>query len=570
MPRPRTGKSHVGERRERRKNGDVYVYERVTAYNPETRGTVTVSERLKGKIKAGGVELVATRPKRRKGEALQAATRKRTGTADILQWVGAESGIDRDMRGSFDRGDADKMISIARYLVATGGNSLTRLEAWQVMHEMPYADGISEDVYGELFRRVGREESGIQAYFARRAAMLSVSPVLAFDSTTISTYSENQAEARQGFNRDRDGLDTIKLLTLYSVRDREPIAFAKQPGDIPDVISVENALKQMRCLGLEKPMIVTDNGYYSHDNMMEFALRNMKFLMLVDPDVKWVRSVIDSLRAEVSRASRICPFDLRVRGASTSVMHDFTRTRKRGGNGVAAGTAESFSRRLYVHVFFSQDNAVKRQAAFDKSLLELKSQLEAGGDDFTASARKKIGKYLVVSRLGRGGRVKVSFNEEAVAEAYRCFGYFALVGNRPVETFEALEDYRLREKIEEAFADQKGCLGARRPRVWHPDSLKGRLFTQFVALGYLCHLQKRLKEVREGLAKDASSMTKEQFSLEAKLARWLDEHSVAQILDWFDCIETTAVRTPAGVVRWSTESVARDKLLLQRLGVSSE
>ena len=300
MPRPRTGKSHVGERRERRKNGDVYVYERVTAYNPETRRTVTVSERLKGKIKAGGVELVATRPKRRKGEALQAATRKRTGTADILQWVGAESGIDRDMRGSFDRGDADKMISIARYLVATGGNSLTRLEAWQVIHEMPYADGISEDVYGELFGRVGREESGIQVYFARRAAMLSVSPVLAFDSTTISTYSENQAEARQGFNRDRDGLDTIKLLTLYSVRDREPIAFAKQPGDIPDVISAENALKQMRCLGLEKPMIVTDNGYYSHDNMMEFALRNMKFLMLVDPDVKWVRSVIDSLRAEVS------------------------------------------------------------------------------------------------------------------------------------------------------------------------------------------------------------------------------------------------------------------------------
>ncbi len=82
-----------------------------------------------------------------------------------------------------------------------------------------------------------------------------------------------------------------------------------------------------------------------------------------------------------------------------------------------------------------------------------------GGDDFTASARKRIEKYFVVSRLGRGGRLKVSFNEEAVAEAYRYFGYFALVGNQPLETFEAREDYRLREKVEEAFADQKGTLG---------------------------------------------------------------------------------------------------------------
>ncbi len=73
-----------------------------------------------------------------------------------------------------------------------------------------------------------------------------------------------------------NGLNTIKLLTLYSVKDREPVAFAKQPGNIPDVISIENTLAQLKCLNLEKPLIVTDNGYYSQDNMMEFAWRNGK------------------------------------------------------------------------------------------------------------------------------------------------------------------------------------------------------------------------------------------------------------------------------------------------------
>ena len=35
MSKPVTGKTHVGERRERRPNGDIYLYERVTAYNEQ-------------------------------------------------------------------------------------------------------------------------------------------------------------------------------------------------------------------------------------------------------------------------------------------------------------------------------------------------------------------------------------------------------------------------------------------------------------------------------------------------------------------------------------------------------
>ncbi|MFV0438892.1 MAG: transposase, partial [Desulfopila sp.] len=66
MAKPITGKTHIGERRERRPNGDIYVYERITAYNEKTRKTYTVSQKLKGKIRAGTQEIVLTRPKKRK------------------------------------------------------------------------------------------------------------------------------------------------------------------------------------------------------------------------------------------------------------------------------------------------------------------------------------------------------------------------------------------------------------------------------------------------------------------------------------------------------------------------
>ncbi len=57
MPKPVTGKTHVGERREKRPNGEIYVFERITAYNEKTQKTYTVSQKLKGKIKAGTQEI---------------------------------------------------------------------------------------------------------------------------------------------------------------------------------------------------------------------------------------------------------------------------------------------------------------------------------------------------------------------------------------------------------------------------------------------------------------------------------------------------------------------------------
>ncbi len=571
MSKPVTGKTHVGERRERRPNGDVYLYERVTAYNEQAKKTYTVSQKLKGKIKSGTQEVITTRPKKPKGEeVVSCAVRRHSGLTDILEWVGTASGIDDDVRSSFSVGDAAKILSIARYWIGSDGNTLPRLEGWQVMHSLPYSEAITEDVYGDLFKSVGRNEDSVQRYFSFRADRLGKHPVLAFDSTTISTYSENQLEARRGFNKDGDGLNTIKLLTLYSVKDREPLAFAKQPGNVPDVISIENALTQLKCFSLEKPLIVTDNGYYSQENMMKFALRNMKFLTLADPNITWVREAVDALRETLASMSSTCPFDPSVCGATTMRSHEFRQVRQRSRNGKLAGEEETFSRRLYVHIFYSPDNDTKKQLAFRKDLLELKAQVEDGVAEFTKSAQRKIERYLVCSKKGRGGQVKVGFNDKATIEAKKYFGYFALVSNQSMDTFTALEDYRLREKIEELFAVHKGGLDGARPRTWHPDNLRGRQFVQFVSLGYHCFLTKKIKEMREVLGKNQSEKTAALVKLENQLDKWLEQRSLAQILDWFDCIETTNVRTAMGNYRWSTESVARDRLFLKYLGVPSK
>lgn len=180
----------------------------------------------------------------------------------------------------------------------------------------------------------------------------------------------------------------------------------------------------------------------------------------------------------------------------------------------------------------------------------------------------KVEKYLILSRVGRGGKLSVKFNQEAFNESAKFFGLFVLVSNKAQDCFEALEDYRLRKKTEEAFGIYKEYCDGRKPRVWSGDRLRGRQFVQFIALSYRCWLIGKIREIKEMLS---SSLAEKEHKAEKKKAEkllsWLENRSLAQILDWFDCIEETTVVGKAGEIRWKTESIERDKYFLSLLGM---
>ena len=134
-------------------------------------------------------------------------------------------------------------------------------------------------------------------------------------------------------------------------------------------------------------------------------------------------------------------------------------------------------------------------------------------------------------------------------------------------TFEALRDYRMRERIEEFFGMDKRYFDGRRSRLWGCDALQGWQFAQFVGLGYLCRFRRMVDDVKAGLGAEVPGKPAALLRLEKGLKGWLADRSTQDIFDWFDCIETTQVETEAGRFRWSTESVARDRLFLERLGL---
>jgi transposase len=254
-------------------------------------------------------------------------------------------------------------------------------------------------------------------------------------------------------------------------------------------------------------------------------------------------------------------------------MREFEKVRKYADNkrGLKKGDKEIFRRRVYLHLFYNPKRKVEEQAHFDKDLMELKKNIESGTDinDLPEGIQNNIKKYLHIHR--RGSKVFVSFNEDACQDAKKLHGYFALVSNCEKDTFECLRKYRKREAIESYFETMKQRVDGTRVRVWDTDTLRGRMFVQFVALCYYEYISNEIRNMKKVLGEKNGNPehdTAANLNLEKKLKSWLDNSPIYIVLQWFDAVESVTVSSKLHSKRWTTEITQRDKMFLEKLGIN--
>ena len=570
MPRKASGMPRVDIVNRTQKNGDIYVYEVTSKYNPAKRYNETLSSRLLGKIPRGETEMVSTRPRNVARKKATEAERLNVGVTDILSWIGEKSGIDKDIYDAADKGTAQKILSLAWFWTSNQDRAIRHIEEWQIGHRIPYAEGLSEDTCYLLMKQLGTDISVSQKYFQNRAARATSKASVAVDTTTISSYSEHLNDVRYGYNKDGNGLAAVKLLTLFSLRDHQPIAFMRQPGNIPDVISVLNALKQLSVLGMDKPLVVLDGGFFSDENIFTFMQKHTKFLMRGTIDGRWIRPELDPVMDTFETPSNVCPYDSNVYGTTRPIVLQFDSERKYTRNGINKGDIVSEEHRIYLHFYLNVDKARIEKAALLDEIKSVKQQLEQGVDEvlLTKSEQNIVKKYLKVSRTPK--RFSVQMDDDAILKETRYYGYFILLSNNKMSTFDALREYRLREKTEEGFRIDKQYNDAHVTRSKTTTSLEGRFFCQFVAYGYEEFFLDEINRVKSSLAiptGEPAHDNSEIFKKEKALLNWLNKMSVSKLFDWYDTVQETSVNSRIAKNRWKTETIERDRLFLRKLGV---
>jgi transposase len=459
---------------------------------------------------------------------VSASSRLFCGATALFDAIGEKLGITEDLKTCFP--DSWKeILSIAYYLILEDRNPLSRFPRWASNHRHPFGGNIPSQRSSDLFGTIG--EDAKQRFFLAQTRRRMETEYLAYDTTSISSYSTMIKQVRYGRNKDHDRLPQINLALLYGQSSRLPVYYRKLPGNISDVSTVKNLLADIAFLSFNKVKLVMDRGFYSEDNINALYQHHYKFLIAVKKTLGLVQTALEEVRESMlSRSSYDSAFKINYH--SRTVDWSYRETKKR------SGQIERGERRLYLHLYFNDQRAVDDKTAFNLLLDSLEEELRSGRHD--PDHEKLYRKYYDISTTPVRG-MSITPRQDAIDLAERDYGYFALISNDIKDPMEALKLYRSKDLIEKAFGNLKERLNMRRTSVWSEQNLDGKLFVQFVALMYLSYITAAMND--KGMFK---------------------EHTIHELLDDLDVIECFEHPGHAAQVG---EITKKQKALFASLGV---
>lgn len=403
------------------------------------------------------------------------------GSTYLLNEICDKTGIAADLGKCFGS-MSTQIMSLAYYLVLEEGQPMYRFHKWGITHKHPYGKDIPSQRSSELFGLITEEAK--MSYFKFQAKRHGRNEYLAFDTTSISSCSQLIKQAKYGKNKEGDTLPQINLALLYGEESMLPVYYRKLAGNITDVKTIKNLIKDVDFLKLEKLKLVMDRGFYSERNINDLMKNHHKFLIGVRMSLNIVKDCFDGVRADfVTRYNYNSELKLYV--MSFRKEWAYTQEKPRSGEVITD------KRRVYLHIYYNDQKATDDKARFNAMLDRLENNLVNGIPD--SSDEKLYQKYFTITETPVRGKV-YSFKEDAIRKAEKNFGYFALMSNGIKDPVEALRIYRLKDLIEKSFGNLKERLSMRRMSVSSEENFEGKLFIQFVALQMVSYIKKKLDE----------------------------------------------------------------------------
>ena len=296
----------------------------------------------------------------------------------------------------------------------------------------------------------------------------------------------------------------------------------------------------------------------------------MRFLTRVTlRDGAWLKKIVDEHLNELDLFSNQLDSDANIQGVSICFEHNFERLCKYNTEGHKAGDKITVIKKLHLHIYRLRENKHQEEKLFASQLADIKAHLLAE-DELTPAAQKIADECFIVTKSR--GKISVTPNQDGCLKRSRYFGLLLLLTNDEKDKESALAIYRKREHIEDHYEKLKNIADGNKPRVCDDWRFKGRQFVQFVSLGYFDFLYKKIKTLKQTLGQvtgDPVHDLSDNLKLEKKVKSWLENKSLHEIFEWFDCVESVNLHGGKHPhVRLITEQIKRDKKFLEVIGYS--
>ncbi len=457
-----------------KKTGVTYVYE-ATSYWDKDKKQARNKQVCVGKLDPETGEFIPSKRLDPKQAAARdphvTVTTKIVGPSLLLDNITDELGLDKILKKCFP--ETYKQILCMAYYITSRGGPLSHCKHWSRNHTHHFTKELTSQRISEILPKL--DEDGQNCFFKEWGKRITKKDYLCYDITSVSSYGELNEYLKYGYNRDGDSLKQINLAFLFDQKSQLPVYFNSLPGNINDVSTLHNLIKNFRYMEMPKLHLVMDKGFYSQQNVSELIDARDKFIIGIPSGLKIIREAIDDVRETIQNPEYY-------RNLEDEVL--YVNTKK-----ISWGEK---NRRCYIHLYYNAHRAADATDKFTEELLSYKKELET--NKLVAEHEEVYEKFFIVKETPVRGR-KVKFNNEAI-QKYRSqyLGFFGLLTNDIKDPIDGLIIYRNKDIIEKCFDDLKNQLDMERLRIHSSKAMNGRLFVQFIALIYISALRKKIRE----------------------------------------------------------------------------
>jgi hypothetical protein len=331
-------------------NGVEYVYEDQSVWDKEKRYS-THKRKYIGKMVDGvfvpnkryQLEQELEEEKKRGPKPNIKTSRLFGGATYLFDQLGEQLGIRDDLKTCFPK-QWKQILSVAYFLVLEQNNSFSRFPKWAKTHEHPYGKELSSQRLSELLGGITEEQK--QEFFRRQIKRRSETEYLAYDTTSISSYSQVLKQVKYGHNKEDKILPQINLAMVYGEESRLPVYYRKLAGNISDVKTITQLLRQLDQMRMTKVRLVMDRGFYSRANINELMKKHYSFLIGLKRSLQLSKNLIKKLGPQLLKRSNYLS-DEQVYALSCRESWDYTESKARSGEVIHE------QRRVYLHLYYN-------------------------------------------------------------------------------------------------------------------------------------------------------------------------------------------------------------------------
>lgn len=378
------------------------------------------------------------------------------GVYDAFDKVCTKLGVTKLLKRYFPE-QYKEILTVAQYMLSEG-NVMYYIDDYTEDHCSKINGIVSDEMCSRLFASIRPED--VMLFFREWIKQKKANEYVAYDVTSISSYSKNITELEWGYNRDKEKLPQLNMGMYFGEESKLPLYYRTYPGSISDKAHLKYMLADNEFINAKHTRFVMDRGFYSAENLNYLVKNGYRFVIALPGSLKYCKDIIKEHGNELKNHSEF-----------------------RLGQGLPYGKKYEVSPlgfRMNVHLFYDGEKALKEINALYAYVDAQENDLK----NMTELPDRKLGydKYFLINRT-KDGHLAFKKNNKAIDEQLEMCGFFLIAETDFKKTTEEiLNIYRQRDVVEKSFNELKNETDMKRLRTQSSETANGKLFTAFISL----------------------------------------------------------------------------------------